>query len=213
MKNTILSLIWLSILYFLIKNIPYINMILYPVNLLVTFLHEFWHSFFAIITGWSVDSIKIDTNWSWLANTAWGIKWIILMWWYIWSAIFWNILLYIGIKSKKYSELCIYLLSWLMIFSALFWFSNILSSIIQIWIAWLFILIAKKTNIDQYILQFLWLASIFYIISDFRVWPSSDLAKFSEIFIIIPQFIWMYIWLLIVIWLSWFNLYNISIKK
>lgn len=210
MKKNILSIIVLLFIYIILKDfIPYWNYIVYPINLLVTFLHEFWHAFASIITGWDVKSIQINSDWSWFAVTSWWIQSIVLIGWYIGSAIFWNLLLYIWAKKEKYSEIIIYILSWIMIFTWIFWFNSIFSSIILFLISWILIFLALKTNKDWFILQFLWLASIIYIIEDFNVWPSSDLAKFSEIFIVVPQFVWMYIWLFLVIWITYFNFKNI----
>ena len=207
MKNKLLTLIILIAIYFALKYyIPYGNYIIYPITLIVTFLHEFGHSFFAIITGWDVKNIQINSDWSGFAITAWGWRSIILMGWYIWSAIFWNILLYIWLKKEKYAEKIIYFLAWLMVFTAIFWFNSIFSSIMLLAIAWVFILLAKKSTFDSIILQFLWIATILYIIEDFNVWPSSDLAKFADIFIIVPQFIWMYLWLILVIVITGLNL-------
>lgn len=199
-------LVGLIIVYIILKFLPFWNYVLYPINLIVTFLHEFWHAFFALITWWSIESIKINSDWSWLAYTAWWIRWIVLMWWYIGSALFWNLILHYWLKSDKIAEKIIYLLAWLMIFSSIFFFASIFSSLILIIIGWILIYITKKLNYDSIILSFIWITSILHIIEDFNVWPSSDLAKFSEIFIIIPQVIWMYIWLLIVVWIFLFNL-------
>ena len=207
MKNKLAILVVLIVIYFLLKYyIPYGGYIIYPVNLLVTFLHEFWHSFAAIITWWDVKSIQINSDWSGFATTAWGWRTIVLMWWYIWSAIFWNILLYIWLKKEKYAEGVIYFLAWLIIFTGIFWFNSIYSTVILFLIAWVFILLAKKSYFDSLVLQFLWVTSILHILEDFNVWPSSDLAKFSEIFIIVPQVVWMYLWLIIVIIITGINL-------
>lgn len=209
MKNklSILIILILILIYFGLKYyIPYGSYIIYPITLLVTFLHEFWHSFATIITWWDVKSIQINSDWSGFATTAGGWRSIVLMWWYIWSSILWNTLLYIWLKKEKYAEKVIYFLAWLMIFTAVFWFNSIFSSIILLVIAWLFIILAKKTSFDSLILQFLWVTTLLYIIEDFNVWPWSDLTKFSEIFIIVPQTVWMYIWLIAVLAITLLNL-------
>jgi len=210
MKNKITKLIILVIIYLLLKHyIPYWDKIVYPITLLVTFLHEFGHSFFALISWGSVKSVQINSNWSWYAITAWWIRNLVLMWWYIWSAIFWNILLYIWFKNKKLSEKIIYFLAWLMIFVAIFWFNSIFSSIILILLSgWLFAL-AKYTSYDSLILQFIGISSIIYIIEDFNIWPSSDLEKFSTF---LPTSVWMIIWLILVIIITWYNL-KLILKK
>ena len=205
-RKKIQILLWLIIFYIILKFLPYWNYLLYPINLIVTFLHEFWHAFFAFITWWSIESIKINADGSWLAYTAWWIRWWVLMGWYIWSALFWNLILYFSLKSDAIAKKIMYFLAGLMIFSALFFFSWIISSLILLCMWGGFIFITKKFHYDSVIASFIWVASILHIIEDFRIWPSSDLAKFSEIFIIIPQVVWMYIWLFIVVWMFLCNL-------
>ena len=204
MKNKITILIVLVIIYFLLKNvIPYWNYIVYPINILVTFLHEFWHAFFALVTGWEVKWIEINSDGSWFAITAWWIRDFVVAGWYIWSAIFWNILLYIWFKKEKISQNIIYFLSILMIFVAIFWFNSIFSSLILFSLSWLLFALAKYRKYDSLILQFLGVSSIIYILQDFSVWPSSDLEKFSGI---LPVSVWMIIWLILVIVITWYNL-------
>ena len=206
MKNNLLIIISFVILYYLLKNyIPYWNYAVYPINLLVTFLHELGHALWAIITWWWVKSIDISSDGSGYAVTSWWWRPIVLMWWYIGSAIFWNILLWIAFKKKSLLKNTIYILSGLMVFTAIFWYNSILSSLILFLIAWLFIYITNKTKLDKFLLQFLWIASLLYIIEDFNSWPSSDLVKFADIFMIIPQIVWMYIWLFIVVFISYKN--------
>jgi len=89
--NNISILLIFVIFYFLLKNvIPYGEYIIYPINLFVTFLHEFWHAFFAIITGGSVLEVQINNDGSWVATTSGGWRSIVLMGGYIWSATFVN---------------------------------------------------------------------------------------------------------------------------
>jgi hypothetical protein len=208
--NKFFILSWMVLIYVFLKHfIPYWDMLVYPINLLVTFLHEFGHSFFALITGWSVSWVQINSNGSWFAITSWWIRSFVLMGWYIWSAIFWNILLYLWSKKSKFSEWILYFLAALMIFVWIFWFNSIFSTIILFLLAWGLYFLAKHTSYDSLILQFLGISSIIYIIEDFNVWPSSDLSKFSTF---IPTSVWMIIWLLIVIVITWYNL-KLILKK
>ena len=210
MKNNITILTWLILFYFVLKYlIPFGNYVLYPVNLLVTFLHEFWHAFFTLITWWKVIWITVNSDGSWLTTSAWWIRNLVIMWGYIWSAIFWNILLYIGFKKKEWAENIILFFSLLMIFVAIFWFQTITTSLILFILASVLYYLSKKTDYDALILQALGIFSILYIIQDFNVGPSSDLKQFSTI---LPIWVWMWIWLAIVIGLTWWNLRNIMKK-
>jgi len=49
-SNEISLLFGLLIAYLIIKVLPFGNFLLYPFNLIVTFLHEFGHAFFALLT-------------------------------------------------------------------------------------------------------------------------------------------------------------------
>ena len=215
MKNKIPTLIVLVIIYILLKHfIPYGNYVVYPINLIVTFLHEFGHAFFALITGGDVKWLVVRSDWSWVTTTAWWIRDLVVAWWYLGSAIFWNILLYIWFTSTtsnpslvsrgtNLSKWVLYFLSFLMIFVAIFWFNWIISSLIILALAWGLFALAKYSKYDSLILQFLWISSIIFIIEDFNVWPSSDLKAFSGI---LPESIWMIVWLVIVILMTLFNL-------
>ena len=204
MKNKIPTLIVLVIIYLLLKHyIPYWEKIVYPINLLVTFLHEFWHAFFALITGWKVESLVVNSNWSWVTTTAWWIRDFVVAWWYLWSAIFWNILLYIWFKKQKLSEWIIYFLSFLMLLVAFIWFKSFITFFILLALSWWLFALAKYTTYDSLILQFLWVSSIIFIVEDFNVWPSSDLKAFSGI---LPESVWMIVWLVVVILMTGYNL-------
>jgi len=204
MKNKIPTLIVLVIIYILLKHfIPYGNYVVYPINLIVTFLHEFGHAFFALITGGDVKWLVVRSDWSWVTTTAWWIRDLVVAWWYLGSAIFGNILLYIWFKKEKLSQNIIYFLSFLMVFVAIFWFNWIVSSLIILTLAWGLFALAKYSKYDSLILQFLWVSSIIFIIEDFNVWPSSDLKAFSGI---LPESVWMIVWLVIVILMTLFNL-------
>ena len=211
-KNKIPTLIILVIAYILLKNyIPYGSIITYPINLLVTFMHEFWHAFFALITGWSVHWLVVNSDWSWVTTTSGWIKNLVVAGWYLGSAIFWNILLYIWFsspniswsKGASLSQNIIYFLAGLMVFVAIFWFNWIVSSLIILALSAILFALAKYTKYDSLVLQFLWISSIIFIIEDFNVWPSSDLKAFSWI---VPESIWMIIWLILVIAMTLYNL-------
>jgi len=76
----------------------YSNIILYPLRLFVTFVHEGGHALAAIITGGSVDSMTVSPNGEGLTmtrTTEWA-GWIVLSGGYIGATIFGALLLQVG---------------------------------------------------------------------------------------------------------------------
>jgi len=182
------------------------NQIMYPLKLFVTFLHEFGHALGAIITGGSVENFDINQDASGLTASRGGNRAIILMGGYIGSAILGNLLFYIGAKKEKYSKAAIYVIAALMILVAGLWVRDLFAIGFLVVFAVGLLLIAKYTKIDQIILMFLGLASILHIIQDFNVGPSSDLAAYADLFVLIPATVWMYVWLIVVVLLFVWNI-------
>ncbi len=209
MKNSsILGMITMLAIYITLKFYggEYGAMILYPINLLVTFLHEFGHAVGAVITGGKVDFLQINPDGSGVTGTIGGWRSVILMGGYIGSAIFGNILFYIGAKKPKYSSYALYALALFMGIAGFVWMETLFTTGFLLAFGIALILIVQYTNWDRWILMFLGMASIIYIVQDFNVGPSSDLEAYAKIFVVIPSFVWMYVWLIIVIILTFFNL-------
>ncbi len=180
--------------------------LMYPIQLLVTFLHEFGHALGALISGGSVDRIQINQDGSGYTGTIGGSRSIILMGGYIGSAIFGNILFFIGARAKPLVTPMLIILALVMLFTGVFWYNSAFTSGILFLFAALLLFIALKTSIGREIMMFLGLSTIIYIIQDFNVGPSSDLEKYAEHMNFIPANIWMYIWLVIVVSLFLINL-------
>lgn len=210
MKNNLLLRIFLMLaIYFGLTYYggEYGQLILYPIRMLVTFLHEFGHAFGALITGGKVSSLEIRPDGSGVCWTAGGSRSIILMGGYIGSAIFGNLLFYIGTRnSNQPAKITTYILAGIMLFAGFFWFTSAFTTGLLAIFALSLFLIARKTNWDADILMFFGLASILYIIQDFNVGPSSDLEQYAKEFVVIPAAVWMYIWLGIALLLFLYNI-------
>jgi len=191
----LVSFLLIIVLYFILSQTSY--NIFYPLSLFVAFLHELGHSIFSIITWWNVVSLDINANGSGLATTSWWFRSLVIMWWYIWSALFGSLLLFSSVKFERFTNYILKFFSLVLLYSSIFWFSDIMSSLIQIWLA-LSLLWISYINVkySSFFLQLIWVFSLIYIIKDFNVWPSSDLSKFSWL---LPVIIWQYIWLWIVL--------------
>lgn len=189
------------------------RMILYPIRLLVTFLHEFGHAFGALITGGEVMNLQVNSDGSGYTTTRGGSRAIILMGGYLGSAIFGNLLFYIGVRKPQWSKIVIYILSAVMIISAVFWFNSLFTTGLLLLFAIVLSLLASKTSFHAEILMFLGLATVLYIIQDFNIGPRSDLEKYAELFIFPSANVWMYIWLVIAVVVFIFNIRMIFRKQ
>jgi hypothetical protein len=180
--------------------------ILYPITLLVTFLHELGHGLGTIITGGKVLHINIESNGAGVTLSQGGWRGVILMGGYIGSAVLGNILFYIGARKEKWASTTVTLLCAMMVFTGIYWYNTMFATGFLIAFAIGLSLISRFTKLDREILMFLGLASILYIIQDFDVGPSSDLKAYAEHMIIFPEVVWRYLWLGIAVLLCLFNL-------
>ena len=169
--------------------------ILYPIRLLVTFLHEFGHAMGAVVSGGGVENLQINSDGSGYARTVGGSRPIILMGGYLGSAIFGNLLFLVAARAKPFIQPVLVLLACGMLYAGFFWYNSMFTTGFLIGFAVFIFFIIWKTNWSREILMFFGLASILYIIQDFNVGPTSDLEKYAEIMRVLPAKVWMYIWL------------------
>ncbi len=206
-NNTLLRIIGIVALYLVIKFLggEIGQIILKPINLFVTYLHEFGHAFGALITGGEVVSLVVNEDGSGVTTTRGGSKTVILMGGYIGSAIFGNLLFYIGARKAKMAQFTVYTLATSMAIAAIVWFDSMFTTTFLMVFAVVLFILANKTNLDRDILMFLGIASIIFIVQDFNVGPTSDLIAYAEHLVIFSSNVWMYIWLVIVVLLCLFN--------
>ncbi len=170
-------------------------LLLYPVTMLVTFLHEFGHATAAILTGGSVEGLQINPDGSGYTSSRGGSPAIILMGGYLGSAIFGNLLFRIGVRYQRLAQGTLLTMAAFMVMVGLVWFESFESTAILWLFAGSLVFFALKTNFDQDILIFLGMAAVLYIIQDFNVGPSSDLAMYEKVVGFGPAIVWMYVWL------------------
>lgn len=103
--------------------------LLYPVTMLVTFLHEFGHALGALLSGGSVEGLSVQTDGSGLTTTRGGSVPLVIMGGYLGSAIFGNILFYIGTKKdSRWSHATLLCLAVFMVLAGIIWFDNFVST-------------------------------------------------------------------------------------
>jgi len=179
---------------------PYIN---FPITMLCTFLHEFGHAFFAVLTGGSVISLQVNPDGSGVTWTSGGSRALTLMGGYIGSAVFGNILLRVSLTN--FARWGCYALALASAVSAVMWFSSLYTMFLLAVFSGVFLFMAQS-KFAPYVLQFIGVASLIYIIQDFNVGPTGDLQMFaSEISPFPPAAVMMYVWLGIVLALTVWN--------
>lgn len=192
--------------YLLLLMAPGFSLLAKPIELLATFLHEFGHAFFALISGGSVHSLCVNMDGSGVTTTSGGSLGLITMGGYVGSAVFGNIM--IRLSKDNTASLALKSLGTIMLVSSFFWFDNITTSglLTSFSISLLAISQWGSKEISSFILSFLGVACVVYIIQDFNVGPTSDLQAYESEVGIFPASVWMYIWLVLVIVITAFNL-------
>lgn len=213
--NILMKTIAVALLYFLLRFMggSFGQIILYPITLLVTFLHEFGHAFGAAITGGSIKGMQINSDGSGVTTTLGGSAAVTLLGGYIGSALFGNLLFYIGAKLPRFHRVTLVFLGGLMLFAGIFWYQSAVSTLILVAYAVLLYFIARHAEWVSWALMFFGLASILYIIQDFNFGPRSDLEQFDRVVGIFSADIWKYIWLAFVVFLFISNLRLILLNK
>ncbi len=181
-------------------------LVLYPVTLIVTFLHEFGHGIGAILTGGRVEALQINSDGSGYTVTSGGIKSIILMGGYLGSALLGNLLFYIAAKKPHTTVSTLYFLALTMVFVAIFWFNSIYTSLFLVFSSYCLYFVASRRFFHQELLLFLGLAATLYIIQDFNIGPRSDLELYAQTMAFLPSVLWMYVWLFIALLICFWNL-------
>ena len=201
MTKRIILLALSIVVYVCVKYyVPYGALLLYPLILLVTFFHEFGHAFFALITGGAVHGIQINPNGSGFAQISGGLIPLVAMGGYVGSAIFGNLLLYIGLTNKRMARYVAVIVAIILVFTAFWWFSHIFTSAIlclfAIGLIWLG---RRRPNLAAPTLAFLGSTSVLYIVEDFNHGPGSDLVVFSKQLPLLPPVGWAIVWLILVL--------------
>lgn len=208
MKNNIIFILVACVIYLLCKHvIPFGYLVLYPIKLFVTYLHESGHALFAVLTGGKVSGIQINANGSGYALVAGGVMPIVLAGGYIGSALFGNIILYIALVRRSWNTFLAMFFLVVMLLTGIFLYQSITTSIILfVFATVLYILIRYFEDWLPRVHAIIGSASILYILEDFWGGPSSDLAHFGMYFPFIPTIVWAFVWLAIAAYITYCNI-------
>lgn len=192
----------------------YGSYVIYPIKITVTMLHEFGHAMAAVITGGTVKAIQINSNGSGWCETQGGLIGVVLMGGYLGSAIFGNMLLYVGYVYPSFSKYMLYILSAIMFIIATVWSASLTSTALVIpFLVTTFLLGKYAKRLCGFVIMTIGALSVSHVIFDYKVGPSSDLAKYAEIWPFLSQKGWMYVWLVFVVAITWVTINRMKKEK
>lgn len=192
--------------YFLLRILPFGELVLYPFQLMATILHEFGHAAGALLTGGDVSQVQINANGSGVTTTLGGWRFVVIAGGYIGSAIFGNILIRAGLKYGDWSKYVLYGLLVILITISTLWSASIGNTIFVALFAIAIYIVSRASNeATAWFLAFVGILTVLHIIEDFNVGPSSDLAAFAQTIPLLPSAAWMVVWLGIVVGITWWN--------
>jgi hypothetical protein len=207
-KNILIILGMMLFCYYLLSG----TIFMYPVKILVAFLHELGHALCALLTGGTVHSLQVNPDGSGVTTTSGGSHSIILIGGYLGSCIFGNLLFYLGSKSQFIANRLLVALSISMVLSSLIWFGTVESTVVQIVFA-VSLFVASRFGFGSIVVMFLGIATTLYVIQDFDVGPSSDLNAYEKEVGIFSSNIWKYVWLVLAILVTALNVRLMYSKK
>ncbi len=194
------------LLYLFICRTPTLEMIAWPISMLCTFLHEFGHAFFSIISGGTVHSLAVNTDGSGVTTTSGGSQGLCTIGGYVGSALFGNLMLWLS--GSKWSSITLKVIAGAMFIASILWFDNIVTTAILFFFS-VGLFFISMIPFNSFMLSFLGVACVIYIIQDFDVGPTSDLQAYEQEVGLFPAGVWMYIWLGIVLASTAFTLWKI----
>ena len=100
-RKTLLISLLAFIAVFILWNTRELEMLVYPLRLFVTFIHEAGHSLAALITGGQVQSFTVSPNGSGLANIVGGDLALILPAGYLGAALFGSLLFFLSNRLPR----------------------------------------------------------------------------------------------------------------
>jgi len=209
MKNLAYILLAAAV-YLAISSFPLLSFLVWPISLLCTFLHEFGHAFFSVISGGTVHALVVNLDGSGVTTTSGGSPGLCTIGGYIGSAVFGNLM--ILLSGSKYSSFTLKVISFAMMFACFWWFGTFVTSAL-LFLFSIGLFYVSRLSFNSLVLSFLGVASVIYIIQDFNVGPGSDLRAYENQVGIFPASVWMYLWLFLVLATTGWTLWHISKKK
>ena len=95
---------------YIMWNIPQLELVMYPLRLFVTYVHEAGHATMALLTGGSIHEFVVSSDGSGHVVSAGGARWLISPAGYIGAALFGSFLFYVVNRLPRHANNIAYLL-------------------------------------------------------------------------------------------------------
>lgn len=185
--------------------------VVYPVRILVTFLHEISHGLAAVLTGGRISHITIETNGSGICWTQGGWRPFVISAGYL-GSMFWGNLILLLASRTRLDKLISFTLGAGLVVMCLFYvrtwfgfgFGVLMGCALMASGLWL------KESINDLILMFIGSVSCLYSLFDIKVlWQvrgavENDAVSFSKEVLPLPPAVWVTTWcLLAILCMAW----------
>ncbi len=179
-----------------VRQLPLVSI---PFNWLESYFHEISHGIAALITGGSIIKIQLFANGAGLCTTQGGSAFVISFLGYA-GATFWGWAIYrVASAHKRAAQVFSVIMLLLLASSLVFWVRDLLTIIILLVLAIMFVLTVKmrQLNILQLLIQFLGLSILLNsLFSPTYLLDGRDLGDGAALAAItfVPEFIWVISW-------------------
>jgi len=120
-RQSLLITVLAFVAVYILWNVRSLDVIVYPLRLFVTYIHEASHALAAIITGGSVIGFTVSANGSGLAITAGGSRAFILPAGYLGAALFGSMLFFLVNRIPRYVRgLAVFIGGFMVVFTIMF---------------------------------------------------------------------------------------------
>jgi len=182
---------------FILSYIPIVN---WPFSWMMTFFHEISHGIAALVTGGSIDSIRLHLRGSGLCTTIGGISFIISLAGYL-GAVIWGMGIYLmadKLNKRHTDEMALFMAS-IVLLSAILWGRDIITLLIMALLIALLVMV-MKLNDNAFIKIALKFIGIFILLDAIKA-PLhlidgrhyGDGARLADL-TGIPELVWVMIW-------------------
>ncbi len=120
-RQTLLITALAFVAVYILWNVRSLDVIVYPLRLFVTYVHEAGHALAALITGGRVEGFTVSANGSGLAVTAGGVRSVILPAGYLGAALFGSMLFFLTNRIPRWVRgLSIFIGGFMIVFTIMF---------------------------------------------------------------------------------------------